>query len=269
MSYNYGRRTRPLWSRTHTRPRSSTSSGSSLHAQFASINLNLDNILSAPSPILTVQEVAKAAIQALSTCGYDAAILGSLASRQYGVMRSPNDVDILVLPRPWDLSSQEDIKRSVVRVDSRFYLRDAKTPGATDKVLYFKAYSYSRTYTKVDLLLPGVMNLPTLPPEKVMMIGDLPIGPFSLLLLTKLQCWDDNRQAIQYFKQQKQYTDASDIEALLRLPNAKMLRKEENWFLDADVLGERICRLTPPRVKRICGAYPKMKRDWQLLGFKI
>ena len=48
-----------------------------------------------------------------------------------------------------------------------------------------------RFSSKVDILLPGVMHLPALPTSMITRISSLPLVPFPVLLLQKLQGWAD------------------------------------------------------------------------------
>jgi hypothetical protein len=161
---------------------------------------------------------------------------------------------------------QEAIKRALVSANPDFYLRNAKSPLATYKVLYYRMPF--RGFCKVDLLLPGIMNLPALPTKLVVTIDDLPITPFALLLITKLQCWDDHCKAPEQFKREKQYTDIIDIETLLGLKYAVALRKERPWT-SAEMFSPELQALTKRRVKDICAVCPGQAKDWRLLGFSV
>ncbi len=69
------------------------------------------------------------------------------------------------------------------------------------------------------------MHLPHLNATHVVHLRDathsasstIPAVPFALLLLHKLQGWDDHRKAEEAYKNQKQHQDAADVRRLLAL----------------------------------------------------
>lgn len=65
--------------------------------------------------------------------------------------------------------TQEELKDFLIAYDSRFYLVPSKDPYATYRVLWFKLYTYKDRHLdcKVDLLLPGVMNIPSIAPNRI------------------------------------------------------------------------------------------------------
>ncbi|KAG6863048.1 hypothetical protein C0991_008570, partial [Blastosporella zonata] len=142
-----------------------------------------------------------------------------MACRLYGSPRLPNDVDVLIL-QPNAAQTQERIKAELVahRPDN-FFLRAAKDSSATYQILYYRPSpdpSSTRKETiKIDILLPGVMNLPSLEPSNVVTHAGLPIVPYQVLLLHKLQAWDDHRLSGEERYMKKVPIDAKDVLWLL------------------------------------------------------
>jgi hypothetical protein len=129
------------------------------------------------------------------------------------IHRGFQDVDLLVMTNS---ISQEQLKRTLVLSDLNFYLIEPKTPGATYKVLWFRLAGYRRS-CKVDILIPGVMNIPPVPSDRITIINDLPSMPFSGIFFLKLQGWLDHRNSDKHWMQQKQHADARDILSLLKI----------------------------------------------------
>jgi hypothetical protein len=93
-----------------------------------------------------------------------------------------------------DLYTQERLKALLVTANPDFYLVAAKTPGATYRVLWCRLTGYRRS-CKVDILLPGIMNIPRVPRELIKRVQNLPVMPLAGILLLKLQAWEDHRNA--------------------------------------------------------------------------
>ncbi|KAK0229600.1 hypothetical protein EDD85DRAFT_132860 [Armillaria nabsnona] len=181
--------------------------------------------------ILTLSEVlqtTRETVRTLSTLGFKCCLVGSVACSCYGMSRSPNDIDMLVLGCSL---TQEELKRRVVAANTSFYLIASKDPYATYKVLWYRLPGYRRS-CKVDLLFPGIMNIPRVPPESIVHRRHpsdnqtLPLMPFIPLLLLKLQAWMDHGVSTKYYMNAKQPTDVRDITELL------------NIFVTAGNLGE-------------------------------
>jgi len=80
------------------------------------------------------------------------------------------DIDMVVLTSS---HTQEELKNRLVSYDSRFYTVASKDPFATYRVLWFRLSGYRRS-CKVDLLLPGVMNIPHVPSDRIYRMKDHP-----------------------------------------------------------------------------------------------
>lgn len=132
----------------------------------------------------------------------------------YGNSRTPNDVDIVVMT---NLYTTEYIKNMISR-NPGFYLRPSKKPGETYKVLYYRLQPnllYDRRSCKVDILIPGIMNIPHISSDRLVWKNTLPVLPILVLLLLKLQGWSDHRASTRSDMQQKQYVDIRDINQLV------------------------------------------------------
>ncbi|KAK0434274.1 uncharacterized protein EV420DRAFT_1247945, partial [Desarmillaria tabescens] len=147
--------------------------------------------------------------------GFTFAILGSTAGYLYGIKRLPNDVDILVSSYTCDIESLKEFL--VGKNSARFYLVDTKTSGATWKVLWYHDRNVDGKLekTKVDILKPGVLQLPMIFSEAIVDKQGLPVVPMSILLLHKLKGWEDNMGSTETRLQNKHDADVSDIFSLL------------------------------------------------------
>ncbi|KAG9077861.1 hypothetical protein FRC06_008659 [Ceratobasidium sp. 370] len=218
-----------------------------------------------------IVEATNAAVRVFEAQGTPICALGGLACKLLGNPRTPNDTDLLILDA---VSSQEQIKRVLINANSRFYLVPAKDPLATYKVLWYRTATDVRV--KVDLLQPGVMSIPNISSSEIEYKNTgnasaygtysgtqarIPIAPFGLVLLLKLQAWEQHRDSPEYRFQQKQYTDACDIDVLLPLAVAGRVK--------FDSLPEEFMREARKRVVSYTRIHPQSKQSWQQLGFKV
>lgn len=171
------------------------------------------------------------------------------------------DVDILCLGWQWD---QEELKRRVVAADPSFYLIPSKKPGARYKVLWYNNYLSRRC--KVDLLLPGIMNIPPIE------IADIeypepgkPCAPFTLVFLLKLQAWQQHRDSGEVRFRIKSNTDAFDLRRMLPIALAKGFSiKRGEAYLSPLFVAE-----AASRVNRFVRESPDTMRSWRALGFSV
>lgn len=106
--------------------------------------------------------------------------------------------------------------------NSRFYLVDAKTPGATCKVLKHGASRRAHTPVKVDLLIANVsLDIPSAPRDRIWDINGLPTCPLAFLVILRLQGWDHHRQALAPHHFRKTAVDYRDLVNHL-LPYARL-----------------------------------------------
>ncbi|RDB17671.1 hypothetical protein Hypma_001273 [Hypsizygus marmoreus] len=231
---------------------------------------------------------AHTAVAILRSQGFECAIFGSMACRLYGNPRIPNDVDILVIPPPSQIDiTQEDIKDLIVAQNpSQFVLKAAKDPEATYRVLYFTVSakpSSSATPTtlaappprskssKVDILLPGIMHLPSLLPVHITWKAELPLVPYDVLVLQKLQGWDDHRNAEEERYRKKAVVDVEDLQWILDVGISRHMRRGrsrmgERWS-DRELFVEEFETLSRARVRAFCAEFPRFGQVWNALGF--
>jgi len=171
------------------------------------------------------------------------------------------DVDILCLDCRWD---QEELKRRVVAANPSFYLVPSKTPGATYKVLWYRNYNFRRC--KVDLLLPGIMNIPSVPIAAIdySQPGN-PCAPFALVFLLKLQAWQQHKDSGEMRFRIKSSTDALDLRRMLPIAIAKGFRiQRKEAYLPSSFVAS-----AAPRVNRFVRELPETLHWWRDLGFSV
>ncbi|CAA7265042.1 unnamed protein product [Cyclocybe aegerita] len=229
-----------------------------------------------------VMEAAQTVTSILESHGLFCAVFGSLAAKLYGNSRCPKDVDLLVsqdvpVTFPWtstpierDLTAAE-LKELVLRTNSRnFFLKMPRDPTAEYRILWYRKH-YLGAECKVDILVPGTMYLPFLYPDCVRWISGVPLAPFPVVFLHKVQGWDDHRLAEDAYNKGKQHKDAGDLRRMLALKQfAEEVRKEIKFtpgFMP--YFGEEFMKLTRERVKAHCQAFPDRARDWEALGFEV
>ncbi|KAG6916250.1 hypothetical protein DXG01_007707 [Tephrocybe rancida] len=229
--------------------------------------------ISNPTRTQMVLMAAKDAVRLLYKCGWRSAIFGSLACFLYGNTRSPNDVDLLALLPPGSTVTAEELKQNLVVLDPyHFFTISSKDAQASYRVLYYRLTNNpaqtAKTSCKIDLLLPGVMNLPNFSPSRIHWDEGLPLVPFSLLLLQKLQAWDEHRRSKDPIKWQRQRTDMEDLDGLTALSVCTPLKHERPWS-DETLFTSEFQRLSKQRVLTFCAAFPGSASSWSSLGFEI
>ncbi|KAH9919347.1 hypothetical protein B0H21DRAFT_845764 [Amylocystis lapponica] len=208
------------------------------------------------SPTLDeIRTVARKAIHAFAASSLQCCLFGSTACKQYGASRHPHDIDLIVLAS--DISA-EVLKEMLTQRDTDFYLIRAKNPAATYKVLYHRLASRGRTKRscKVDILTPGIINIPNIPPSRIETVGALPLVPLLPLLLLKLQGWIDRA---------KQPVDVADIAQLLVIVSRrgdKIGQENLGWLPDEFVM------LARSRVRKYVAERKETTQYWEALGFE-
>ncbi|KAK0244927.1 hypothetical protein EDD85DRAFT_759753 [Armillaria nabsnona] len=219
-----------------------------------------------------VFRAAKEVTRILQQAHYTCAILGSTACYLYGNGRLPNDVDILISSHFCD---PELLKELIVTTNPNcFYLVDAKTPGATWEVLWYRDRGPDGKFdkTKVDILTPGVLHLPMIFSEAIVEKQGLPVVPMSILLLHKLQGWRDNMESSEMRLWSKHDADVGDICSLLRILFVDMSEEEKtnsmHWKQFAlERFDQEFRDATEDRVELFCRQYPAQRDMWQTLGW--
>ena len=151
----------------------------------------------------------------------------------------------------------------MVAANSSFYLIPSKTPGATFKVLWHRRLSRS---CKVDLLFPGVMDIPSVP------VTDIdypepgkPCAPFMLVLLSKLHAWVEHLDSDQMRFRAKASKDALDLRRMLPIARTKGVRiqRKEEYLPPLFVASAAL------RVERFVQEWPETLHEWRELGFSV
>ncbi|KAL1734315.1 hypothetical protein EV714DRAFT_202866 [Schizophyllum commune] len=214
-----------------------------------------------------VGRAAKAAVAAIEKIGFPAAVFGSMACGLYGNKRTPNDVDILICIPPDSDFVAEDIKRKILDVNPRnFFLKLPRDPANTYRKLYYRD-EYMGPECKVDILIPGTLMLPLLAPSQITRIDDIPVVPFSVLLLQKLQGWDDHGREEQGFKRTKQQTDEGDLRRMMGLAAARALAAETSPWDDEALFPAEFMQSSRERVIAYSKKFPDRAAWWEKLGF--
>ena len=156
----------------------------------------------------------------------------------------------------------------------RFKLRRSATRLATYKILYYHLRYYDTAHgileknqCKVDILIPGIMHLPALTDVHITWNGGLPNVPFAVLLLHKLQGWDDHRHMhSEPKKYAKRLVDAQDLQLLLEMrEHVEPLEASRPWS-DRALFSEEFEALCLPRVRDFITLYPAAREGFRLLG---
>lgn len=179
-------------------------------------------------------------------------------------MSSRQDIDIVIFGSG---RTTEDLKQILARQPD-FYLRPSRKVGETYKILFYKLKPSmwgDRRSCKVDILIPGIMNIPDVPHHRIVRINALPVLPIFVLLLLKLQGWSDHRASTRSDMQQKQYVDIRDINQLVAVVAQKGEKIAAQTWLPASFIqrGREHLELYL-RVVR-----PSNVSPWREIGFDV
>ncbi|KAJ7117268.1 hypothetical protein C8R43DRAFT_902189 [Mycena crocata] len=211
-----------------------------------------------------VENVACATVSAFLRAGIRSCLVGGMACSIYGNERVPSDVDIVCLT---EAHTQAELKNILIAKDPSFYTVASKDPFATYRVLYYRL-GYRRS-CKVDVLMPGIMNIPAVPIARIVSRrrrSDLPLMPFLPLLLLKLQAWMDHGVAEKYHLRAKQPVDVRDIDELLHVAVSKYgvnLKTDGKWLPDS------FLKAAAKRVKAYAKEFPESAEHWADIGFRV
>ncbi|KAJ6520510.1 hypothetical protein C8R45DRAFT_955424 [Mycena sanguinolenta] len=230
---------------------------------------NAEKAASEQEHLNLVLAAAETTINILRQHNLPTAIFGSLACKLYGNSRCPKDADILVLTPAGDITA-EILKQILVAAAPRFfYLKNARDPAATYRILWFRQPSHRRE-TKVDILVPGPMSLPHIPLPRIRWVSGLPLAPFCFILLHKLKGWADHRDAPEGFKRARQSTDAADVRRLLDVAaEMRVLQAEPSWYKDLELFDAELQADSEVRVRQYCVEFPGRAERWRSLGFDV
>jgi len=202
---------------------------------------------------------AREAFTALRSIGVSACLVGGLACKLYGNIREANDVDILCLTNDWD---QEALKRALVRRNSNFFLVPSRDPTATYQVLWYRGAMNSKI--KVDILLPGIMNIPAISPSLIVHKEGLPVAPLSLVFLLKLQAWSQHGASSETRFRLKQPTDEADIQQLLPILERDRIKPDKDVSLPSSFRKAAV-----ERVQEYVRRRPNSAETWRRIGYKV
>ena len=241
------------------------------------------------SRVQTICRITKKVVRLLRDRKIDCALFGSAACWLYGNTRVPDvctlfhsyfqlnlilqDIDLVAFPPP-ELS-REPLKDIIQQGHPRLHLERPANPSAPFKILFFYLDGingprgfFPGNKCKIDILIPGILHLPHLSGSQIPQLGGLPVVPFSVLLLQKLQGWDDHRKMrwSEPKKFAKSSIDARDLQELLTLQQHIVpLRVSQPWN-DTSLFTEEFMSLSRQRVRDFCDHFPACKHDFELLG---
>lgn len=170
----------------------------------------------------------------------------------------------------------ERLKQLIAERDPiHFCLGAPKDPTATYRILYFvvdqgltPANTFHRNRCKIDVLVPGLLHLPSLSGSNIKWRGGLPVIPFPVLLLQKLQGWDDHMHMSEPYKFVKHKTDAADVQELLKLEHVVSLRFSQPWG-NRTLFNQEFMSLSRWRIREFCKFYPESAAEWSCIGFDV
>jgi hypothetical protein len=164
----------------------------------------------------------------------------------------------------WESWSVEDLKDLIVRSDERFYVTQTRNPWT---ILWYSLHPLrSGRRCKVDILVPGLLDIPQMPLSRITyttVMPNVPTMPLLAVILLKLKGWDDHRHEDNQDKYEKQFVDVEDIDELLEIAieehdcHLKTEKWMPGWFKDN----------ARSRVKDFIVDYPDTAERWEELGF--
>ncbi|KAF8901114.1 hypothetical protein CPB85DRAFT_1177719, partial [Mucidula mucida] len=165
-----------------------------------------------------------------------ACLFGSAACSLYGLKhRVPRDVDLVVFNTNM---GQDELKRTIHSADTRFLLVSSKNSENMYKILWYTLSSSPPRHCKIDVLIPGLLDIPSVPSEHVVLRAfktfRLPVMPLFPLLLLKLCGWEDHRNTAP----RKIINDRKDIDEVLAMAVAQQARAAA-WLPEAFVATAR------------------------------
>ena len=133
------------------------------------------------------------------------------------------------------------------------------------------------------------MNLPALPTSMITQQYSLPLIPFPVLLLQKLQGWADHSAATEARYRRKIGVDSRDLEWCLNWRNVKryllkkyassssndngsqkiLLERLKELWSDRRMFSEEFEALSRVRVREFCEVYTGLRGAWKAIGFDV
>lgn len=215
--------------------------------------------MSSPPTRDEVYLVARKATNVFRVQGLSCCLFGSAGCSLIGCTRTPNDVDIIVMSNEY---TTEYLKELLVNNGKGFYKRASKKIDATYTVLYCRLSGYKRS-CKVDILIPGILNIPFIASNRIEIIDGFPVLPLFPLLLMKLQGWSDHRASSRSDMQLKQYVDARDLVELVAIAARRGEHVDDGRWLPTSFL-----ELATTRVAAFVEAH-RQPTNWRRIGFDV
>lgn len=236
-----------------------------------------------------IETTACAASTALRACGLSGCFFGSAACMLYGTTRTPNvsplnsslilianpclpdlqDIDVVIFSSGLE---QEEIKRRIVYADPAFFLVASTNRRNTYKILWYNLHGAGRPVSracKVDILIPGLMNIPSISHDDCpyASLNDIRIDvlPFIPMLLLKLQGWTDHLLASPLKRPDlysKRHVDVQDIKELLQIATN---RKDLLDGVEALHLPLTFVAAGRLRIQQFCRFFPETKPQWDMI----
>jgi hypothetical protein len=166
-------------------------------------------------------------------------------------------VDVVVLAQ----DDKEEIKRKITAADDNFYLLRPKNPSATFRILWYRIRP--GVSCKVDILLPGMLNISPIPTHLVEIRDELPVLPFLPLLLLKVQAWIEHEKDERWHMKSKIRNDFRDIDEMLTLINDSHRLDANGWLPAAFIDTSR------EHVKVFVLQRENTKERWNAIGFDV
>lgn len=195
------------------------------------------------------------------------------------------DLDVLILSPKQD---PDIIKRQIAAYDPSFEVISSTKDAQTSRPVLWYNFASSpassqtgirptertkdkklRKRIKVDILVPGIMRIPSFPPTLVEEGEDqLPLAPLKLLLLLKVQAWSNHRasEAAQYTN--KLVQDRADLQALMTIAKQRglvILPKENHESYLSKLLIDR----ARSEVQEYVNMHAESREEWASLGFDV
>lgn len=179
---------------------------------------------------------------------------------------------------PSTTTTTEELKKSVFNSNpKKFGLEPSLNPICSHKILYYRLPIHEGPHgffrgnkCKIDLVIPGIMELPHLSSSDVHRINDIPVLPFFILVLQKLQGWDDRRMMYTYPKKlARAPVDARDVQQLLMTPGLAQIGSAKR-FIDEGVLTPSFISKSRVRICSFCESFPRFRDQllcvWNSMG---
>ncbi|KAF9008342.1 hypothetical protein BDQ17DRAFT_1422414 [Cyathus striatus] len=216
-----------------------------------------------PIPSETILKAVRGTLKVLTKKEFKCCLIGSAACLFYGLgKRASHGVDIVVLTCTNNKGKLEGI---LLDSGKDFSLVPSKTGNADDQQLMYTVPEQRavKQWCPVNIFVPGMLGIPDIPLERVVQKHpdiDIPLMPFSTLLLTKVNGWKAHEGDYRQDEQDKATKDATDISEMLThlLERYKSdVKAEMKWNLWGFTEKSKV------NIGLYIEKYPKTKADWE------